>query len=59
MVRLTRIYTRQGDGGDTHLGNMTRVRKTHARVCAYGDVDETNSVIGVVRTHAVPDQVDQ
>jgi cob(I)alamin adenosyltransferase len=59
MVRLTRIYTRQGDGGDTHLGNMTRVRKTHARVCAYGDVDETNSVIGVVRTHALPEHVDQ
>jgi cob(I)alamin adenosyltransferase len=49
MVRLTRIYTRLGDDGDTHLGDMRRVRKTSARVVAYGDVDELNSVIGVAR----------
>ena len=52
MVRLTRIYTRQGDGGDTHLGDMSRVRKTSPRVAAYGDVDELNSVIGVARGQA-------
>ncbi|MGE3138791.1 MAG: cob(I)yrinic acid a c-diamide adenosyltransferase, partial [Thermoleophilia bacterium] len=34
MVRLTRIYTRLGDAGDTHLGDMSRVRKTDARVVA-------------------------
>ncbi len=47
MVRLTRIYTRLGDAGETHLGDMSRVAKTHARVCAYGDVDELNACIGV------------
>ncbi|MGD9697253.1 MAG: cob(I)yrinic acid a,c-diamide adenosyltransferase [Thermoleophilia bacterium] len=49
MVRLTRIYTRLGDGGDTHLGDMSRVRKTSPRVVAYGDVDELNATIGVAR----------
>jgi cob(I)alamin adenosyltransferase len=46
-VNLTRIYTRLGDGGDTHLGDMSRVPKTHARVEAYGTVDELNAVIGL------------
>jgi cob(I)alamin adenosyltransferase len=54
MVRLTRIYTRLGDGGDTHLGDMSRVRKTSARIDAFGDVDELNSLIGVVRLQALP-----
>jgi cob(I)alamin adenosyltransferase len=54
VVRLTRIYTRLGDGGDTHLGDMSRVRKTSARVVAYGDVDELNAAIGVARAHGVP-----
>ncbi len=51
MVRLTRIYTRLGDEGETHLGDMSRVRKDSARVVAYGDVDELNAAIGVARTH--------
>ncbi len=51
MVRLTRIYTRLGDGGETHLGDMSRTSKASARVCAFGDVDETNSAIGVVLTY--------
>ena len=46
-VNLTRIYTRLGDGGETHLGDMSRVRKTHARIEAYGTVDELNAQIGV------------
>jgi cob(I)alamin adenosyltransferase len=46
-VNLTRIYTKLGDGGETHLGDMSRVPKTHARVEAYGTVDELNSFIGV------------
>jgi cob(I)alamin adenosyltransferase len=46
-VRLTRIYTRTGDAGQTHLGDMSRVAKTDPRLVAYADVDETNSVIGV------------
>jgi cob(I)alamin adenosyltransferase len=49
MVRLTKIYTRTGDAGDTHLGDMSRVRKTSLRVAAFGDVDELNSVVGVAR----------
>jgi cob(I)alamin adenosyltransferase len=46
-VRLTRIYTRTGDAGSTHLGDMSRVAKTDPRLVAYADVDEANSVIGV------------
>jgi cob(I)alamin adenosyltransferase len=47
MVRLTRIYTRTGDGGQTRLADMSVADKTDVRVAAYGDVDETNSAIGV------------
>ena len=47
MVRLTRIYTKTGDAGQTHLGDMSRVAKTDPRLVAYADVDETNSVLGV------------
>jgi cob(I)alamin adenosyltransferase len=47
VVRLTRIYTRTGDGGDTRLADMSVARKTDPRVEAYGDVDETNSTLGV------------
>src|SRR4051794_7851460 len=46
-VRLTRIYTRTGDAGSTHLGDMSRVPKTDPRLVAYADVDEANSVLGV------------
>jgi cob(I)alamin adenosyltransferase len=46
-VHLTRIYTKTGDDGTTALGDMSRVRKTDARLAAYADVDETNSSIGV------------
>jgi cob(I)alamin adenosyltransferase len=49
-VNLTRIYTRLGDGGETHLGDMSRVPKTHPRIEAYGTVDELNSQIGVTLT---------
>jgi cob(I)alamin adenosyltransferase len=49
-VNLTRIYTRLGDGGETHLGDMSRVPKTHPRIEAYGTVDELNSHIGLTRT---------
>jgi cob(I)alamin adenosyltransferase len=51
-VNLTRIYTRLGDGGETHLGDMSRVPKTHPRIEAYGTVDELNSQIGVTLTVA-------
>ena len=43
-VRLTRIYTRGGDAGETSLGDGSRVAKTDPRVEAIGDVDELNSV---------------
>jgi cob(I)alamin adenosyltransferase len=46
-VRLTRIYTKTGDAGQTHLGDMSRVSKTDPRLIAYADVDEANSAIGV------------
>jgi len=48
MVNLTRIYTRTGDAGATRLSDMSEARKTDARVAAYGDVDEANSVLGLV-----------
>jgi len=46
-INLTRIYTRLGDSGETHLGDMSRVPKTHPRIEAYGTVDELNAHIGV------------
>jgi len=49
-VNLTRIYTRLGDGGETHLGDMSRVAKTHPRIEAYGEIDELNAHIGVTLT---------
>ena len=58
MVRLTRIYTRLGDAGDTHLGDMSRVRKTDPRVVAYGEVDELNATVGVARGEGLGAPVD-
>jgi cob(I)alamin adenosyltransferase len=55
-VNLTRIYTRHGDAGDTHLGDMSRVPKTHPRIEAYGTVDELNSHVGLALTlEGLPD----
>jgi cob(I)alamin adenosyltransferase len=51
MVVLNRIYTRTGDGGETALGSGERVSKADMRIEAYGTVDETNTVIGLVRLH--------
>ncbi len=48
MVNLNRIYTRTGDQGSTRLSDMSLVAKTDPRVEAYGDVDEANSVLGIV-----------
>jgi len=47
-VRLTRIYTRGGDGGETSLGDGSRVSKLDCRIGAFGTVDELNSMLGVV-----------
>jgi cob(I)alamin adenosyltransferase len=48
--RLTKITTRTGDGGTTGLGDGSRVAKTSLRIAAIGDVDECNSVVGVLLT---------
>jgi cob(I)alamin adenosyltransferase len=54
-VRLTRIYTRGGDAGETSLGDGSRVSKLDARIAAFGVVDELNSLIGVVLGRDVPE----
>jgi len=53
-VRLTRIYTRGGDAGETSLGDGTRVSKLDARVGAGGAVDELNALLGVVLAGPCP-----
>ncbi len=54
MVKLTKIYTRGGDKGETSLGDGARVKKHGLRVSAYGAVDEANAAVGVARLHAEP-----
>ncbi len=51
MVKLTKIYTRTGDGGETGLVDGSRISKAHPRAVAIGDVDEANSAIGVALLH--------
>ena len=58
MPRLTRIYTRTGDDGSTGLGDGRRVPKTSTRIAAIGDIDELNSVLGVVRALADLPEID-
>ena len=55
-IHLTRIYTRTGDDGTTALGDMSRTRKTSARLGAYADTDEANAAIGVVLSLGSPAQ---
>ena len=50
MVRLNRIYTKAGDGGDTRLVGGQKVRKDALRIAAYGTVDELSACIGIART---------
>jgi cob(I)alamin adenosyltransferase len=52
LVKLNKIYTRTGDNGTTGLVDGSRVAKDAARMAAIGDVDETNSLIGVAAVHA-------
>ncbi|ALG75183.1 cob(I)yrinic acid a c-diamide adenosyltransferase [Azospirillum thiophilum] len=52
MVKLTRIYTRGGDAGETSLGDGSRVPKGDRRVAAYGTVDEANAAVGLARLHS-------
>jgi cob(I)alamin adenosyltransferase len=56
-VRLTRIYTRTGDGGETSLGDGTRVAKTDPLVAAIGSVDELSSALGLALAAAVPERL--
>ena len=56
-VRLTKIYTRGGDAGETSLGDGSRVSKLDPRIVAYGIVDELNSQIGVVLAGDLPDSL--
>lgn len=55
MVRLTRIYTRTGDAGETRLASGEAVKKFDPRVEAYGSVDETNACLGLARLHLADD----
>lgn len=51
VVRISKVYTRGGDKGETSLAGGGRIAKDHPRVEAYGTVDELNSVLGLVRYH--------
>lgn len=53
------IYTKTGDRGDTSLFDGTRVAKTHPRVVAYGDVDEVQACLGMVRAAGLPQDLDE
>ncbi len=55
--RLSKIYTRTGDAGTTGLGDGSRVGKDAPRVAALGDVDELNSVIGLLLCEELPEDV--
>lgn len=55
--RLSKIVTRTGDAGTTGLANGTRVSKNHPRIAAMGDLDELNSCLGVLLTHALPAEI--
>ncbi len=55
--RLSKIYTRTGDTGTTGLGDGSRIGKNSQRIAALGDIDETNSVIGLLLSEALPSDV--
>ena len=55
--RLSKIYTRTGDTGTTGLGDGSRTGKNSLRIAALGDIDETNSVIGLLLSEALPSDV--
>lgn len=59
IILLLKIYTKTGDSGDTSLFDGTRVSKTDPRVVAYGDVDELQACLGVVRAAGLPRDLDE
>ena len=56
-VRLTRIYTRGGDGGETSLGDGSRVSKLDSRIAAYGTTDELNAQLGTILAGSCPSEL--
>ncbi len=58
-MRITRVYTKTGDAGETSLVDGSRVSKAHERVAAYGDVDELNSLLGLARVGLPDAQLDE
>ena len=56
---MARIYTKTGDDGTTGLIGGARLPKDAARIEAYGSVDELNAVLGMVRSHALPEAIDE
>ena len=55
--RLSKIYTRTGDKGNTGLGDGSRVDKDHIRVETFGTVDELNSIVGLILAHDIPNKI--
>jgi cob(I)alamin adenosyltransferase len=58
-MRISKVYTRTGDGGQTSLVGGARVSKSSSRVEAYGEVDELNSALGVARAYLQDTEVDE
>jgi cob(I)alamin adenosyltransferase len=58
-VRISRVYTKSGDKGETSLVDGSRVSKADPRVTAYGDVDELNSLLGIARVGLADPQLDE
>ena len=58
-MRITRVYTKSGDAGETSLVDGSRVSKADLRVAAYGEVDELNSLLGVARVGLTDRQLDE
>ena len=58
-MRISKVYTKTGDQGQTSLVGGARVSKSSLRVDAYGDVDELNSMIGVARSQSSDEAIDE
>ncbi len=58
-MRISKVYTKQGDDGSTRLGDGQKVPKHDLRVAAYGEIDELNSILGVIRARDPGSNLDQ